>query len=81
MTEEKLIEMASRLAAASLESDDGDNLIPGEPPLPFQVIKHGERIGSGFNTLEAAIEYVRSLKRADIRFEIHKNRKKVWPLP
>lgn len=53
--------------------------IPGEPSLPFQVRKYGEIVGPGFNALEDAIDYVRSVKRADIRFEIFERRKRVWP--
>jgi hypothetical protein len=56
-----------------------DTSIPGERLLPFQVYKNGERVGAGFNTLDEAVEYVRALKRGDVRFEIYEKRKLVWP--
>jgi hypothetical protein len=61
---------------------DDDIPVPGEPPLPIQVRKHGEYgeiVGPGFNSLDEAIAYVYSQSRADIRFEIFERRKRIWP--
>jgi hypothetical protein len=63
-----------------MTADDDEAIpIPGKPLLPFQVRKHEEIAGPGFNSLDEAIAYVRSQNRADIRFEIFERRKRVWP--